>query len=460
MNKHLLIQRPPVFAVSLVGVLLCLAGLGLPLLGRTQALEPRLTKAQPVLAVQSADFIVAVVNSEPITNKEMLALGMRLLREASAQGRPIELLRAKQLALDQLINDKVQIQQALELGIVIDEAALDQAEESVALNNQISRDELRQRLQQDGSSVSTFRTQLRNQMLLTRVREREVEGRIRISDLEIAQFLQAQLLAQAAQMPGNLNLAMILIAVPENSSEVQMQSLQNQAVDIARRARSGEDFATLAKSYSQALDRGASGGVMGLRPADRYPELFVKATADTAVGGVSEVLRSGAGFHVLKVIEREQAPTTLMVMQTRARHILLRPSAQLSQAQAQAQLGALRSEILSGKADFAEAAKRLSQDGSAAQGGDLGWASPGMFVPEFEQTMNLLSPGQLAEPLVSRFGVHLIEVTGRRSAPMSEEAQRSLARNVLRENKIDEAYLSWVQDVRGRAYIELRESVQ
>jgi peptidyl-prolyl cis-trans isomerase SurA len=175
---------------------------------------------------------------------------------------------------------------------------------------------------------------------------------------------------------------------------------------------------------------------------------------------VSEVVRSGAGFHVLKVIQRQTAPTTLMATQTRARHILLRPSAQLSQTQAVAQLNAIRRDILSGRADFSDVAKRISQDGSAPQGGDLGWASPGMFVPEFEQVMNQLRPGQLAEPLVSRFGVHLIEVTDRRDAPMSDAEQRNLARNTLREGKLDEAYAGWVQEIRGRAFVELREAPQ
>jgi peptidyl-prolyl cis-trans isomerase SurA len=186
----------------------------------------------------------------------------------------------------------------------------------------------------------------------------------------------------------------------------------------------------------------------------------VQAVEALPVGGVSAVLRSGAGFHVLKVLERQQAPATLMVTQTRARHILLRLGPQLTQAQALAQLSALRLDIVSGKADFAEVARRLSQDGSAAQGGDLGWASPGMFVPEFEQAMNRLRPGQVAEPLVSRFGVHLIEVTDRRDAPMSDAEQRALARNVLREKKLDEAYVAWAEDVRGRAYVEMREPVQ
>jgi peptidyl-prolyl cis-trans isomerase SurA len=199
---------------------------------------------------------------------------------------------------------------------------------------------------------------------------------------------------------------------------------------------------------------------MGLRPVDRYPELFVQATASLTVGGVSEIVRSGAGFHILKVLQRQSSPDTLLVTQTRARHILLRPSAQLSQAQAIEQLGSVRRDILSGKADFADVAKRISQDGSAPQGGDLGWANPGMFVPEFEQTMNQLRPGQLAEPLVSRFGVHLIEVTDRRDAPMTDAEQRNLARSVLREGKLEEAFASWLQDIRGKAFIEMRESPQ
>jgi len=435
----------------------CLAAAWLPL---TVSAQSPATAASRPAAIRAADFIVAVVNVEPITNQEVQNLSNRLQREAQAQGRPLDAPEAKRLALEQLINDKAQIQQARDAGISIDEEALNQAEANVASSNQLTREALRQRLQQDGVALATFREQLRNQLLLTRVREREVEARIRISDIEVEQFLQEQIKAQAARVPVALNLAMVLIAVPENSTEEQIKPLEAQARQVARRARSGESFAELAKTFSQTADRGANGGALGLRPADRYPELFVQAVAALPVGGVSEVLRSGAGFHVLKVLERQQAPATLMVTQTRARHILLRLSPQLTQAQALAQLSALRKDIVSGKADFAEAAKRLSQDGSAAQGGDLGWANPGMFVPEFEQTMNRLRPGQVAEPLVSRFGVHLIEVTDRRDAPMSDAEQRALARNVLREKKLDEAYVSWAEDVRGRAYVEMREPVQ
>jgi peptidyl-prolyl cis-trans isomerase SurA len=453
MNKHLF----PVRALWAACASVCLTAALLPL--NVSAQSPASAASRPA-AIRSADFIVAVVNSQPVTNQEVQILSLSLQREAQAQGKTVDAPEAKRLALEQLINDKAQIQQARDAGIVIDDEAVDQAEAGVASNNQLTREALRQRLQQDGMALSTFREQLRNQLLLTRVREREVDERIRISDIEVEKFLQEQIKAQAARVPVELNLAMILIAVPENSTEAQIKPLEAQARDVARRASGGENFAELVKTFSQAPDRGVNGGVLGLRPAERYPDLFVQAVAALPVGGVSEVLRSGAGFHVLKVMERQQAPAALMVTQTRARHILLRLSPQLTQAQALAQLSALRQDIVSGKADFAAAAKRLSQDGSAAQGGDLGWASPGMFVPEFEQTMNRLRPGQVAEPLVSRFGVHLIEVTDRRDAPMSDAEQRTLARNVLRDKKLEEAYVAWAEDVRGRAYVEMREPVQ
>ena len=403
-----------------------------------------------------ADFIVAVVNSEPITNQEVQALRKRMSKLPSGNA-AADLTRQ---ALEQLINEKAQLQQARDIGIKIEEEAIDQAELNVATNNQVTRDELRKNMAKEGLTVKAFRDQLRDQLMLTRVREREVEGRVRVSDREIEQYLQEQIQAQGGQVPTELNLGMILIAVPETSTEAQIKALQERADDVARRARSGENFADLAKNFSQAIDKGANGGAMGLRPADRYPELFLNATRNLRVGGTSAVIRSGAGFHILKVIERKQGQATLMVPQTRARHILLRPTAQMPQAQVVARLKDIRQSIVSGKADFAAVARQISQDGSAAQGGDLGWANPGMFVPEFEQVMNGLRLGQVGEPLVSRFGVHLIEVTDRRSAPVSEQDQRTIARSALREKKLEEAYTSWVDDVRSRAYVEMREPPQ
>ena len=414
----------------------------------------------PTAAIRQADFIVAVVNSEPITNREVQALRQRMANDMVARGgRPPDAQELTSIALEQLINEKAQLQQARDMGIKIEAEAIEQAELNVATSNQMTPEQLHKALAQDGITVTAFREQLRTQITLTRLREREVEGRVRVSDQDIEQYLRTQLQAQAAQIPGLVNLGMLLVAVPENSTEAEIKALGERAANLTQRARAGDNFAELVKAFSQAADRAANGGEMGLRTADRYPELFIEATRGLKTGEVAAPVRSAAGFHVLKVLERRQI-NTLVVTQTRARHILLRPTAQLSQAQAVAKLNEVRQAVVSGKADFAVLARQMSQDGSAQQGGDLGWANPGMFVPEFEEVMNRLRPGQLAEPLVSRFGVHLIEVTDRRNAPMTDQEQRNLARNVLREKKINDSYATWVQDIRSRAYVEMREPPQ
>lgn len=419
--------------------------------------------ARPAAAtapIRQADFIVAVVNSEPITNREVQVLRQRIANDAVARGgsQP-DAQELTQIALEQLINEKAQLQQARDGGIKVEPEAIEQAELNVATSNQLTPEQLHKALAQDGISLNAFREQLRTQITLTRLREREVEGRVRVSDQDIEQYLRTQLQAQATQIPGLVNLGMLLVAVPENSTEAEIKALGERAANLAQRARAGENFTELVKAFSQAADRAANGGEMGLRPADRYPELFMDATRGLKTGEVAAPVRSAAGYHVLKVLERRQI-NTLVVAQTRARHILLRPTAQMSQTQAVAKLAEVRQAIVSGKADFAVMARQMSQDGSAQQGGDLGWANPGMFVPEFEEVMNRLRPGQVAEPLVSRFGVHLIEVTDRRNAPMTDQEQRNLARNVLREKKINESYATWVQDIRSRAYVEMREPPQ
>ena len=415
-------------------------------------------RAQTATAIRSADFIVAVVNSEPITNAEVQSMRLRLVRELGGRGAqlpPAALLT--QQALDMLINEKAQLQQAEEQGIKVDNDQVDQAEANVAASNQLSREALHRRLAQEGVSVEAYRKQLKNQLVLSRLREREVESRTRVSEQDIDRYLQEQ--GQSGQSsPPELNIAMILLAVPENASAAESRAVEDKARELLHRARAGEDFAQLAKTYSQAFDKGAKGGEMGLRPAERYPEIFAEAVSKLPPQGISDLVRSGAGFHILKLLERRQAAPTMTVVQTRARHILLRPTAQLSRDQAVARLQEVRQQILSGKTSFARAAQEMSQDGSAAQGGDLGWTVQGQFVPEFEQVMNRLQPGQLSEPLVSRFGVHILEVTERRKVAVLEKEQRDMARAALREKRMDESYERWVEDVRGRAYVEMREA--
>jgi len=415
-------------------------------------------------SVQPAvDYIVAVVNSEPITSNEVRLATQRLEQQLAQQGRNApDHQQVTRQVLERLINEKVQLQWARESGIRVDDAAIDQAEQNIARQNQIELAELRRHLAQDGVTLSQFRAQLQDQILLTRVREREVEARVRVSDLEVDEYLRQQ---QNNNDPAaqEINLAQILVAVPDAASPEQLATLHAKAERALARARAGEDFAALVREFSDVSDSAtrANGGQLGLRTADRYPPLFLAAIDKLAVGELSALVRSGAGFHILKVLEKGNAGLpALTVTQSRARHILLRVSPQLSEALARARLSEFKQRVLAGQADFAALARDHSQDGSAAQGGDLGWANPGMFVPEFEAAMNALAPGQISDPLVSRFGVHLIQLMERRNTTMSAQEQRESVRALLREKKLDESYVIWAQDLRGRAYVEMREPPQ
>ena len=420
---------------------------------------PVTARTQPEVQ-QAADYIVAVVNSEPITNSEVQREVQRLAQQLTQQRRALPDRReiARQV-LENLINQKVQLQSASESGIKVDEAAVDQAVQNIARQNQMEVTELQRRIAEDGMVLSQFRNQLRDQLILTRLREREVEPRVRISDLEVDQYLRDQ---QSNTEPTSteINLAQILVSVPDAATAEQIAALKIKAQKAFERARSGEDFVALVNEYSDAADR-ANGGQLGLRTADRYPPLFLEATQNLDVGAVSAVVRSGAGFHILKLLDRRNTSLPPMtVTQSRARHILLRVSPQLSETAARDKLAEFKKRIVAGQADFAALARDNSQDGSAAQGGDLGWANPGMFVPEFEEVMGRLAPGQISDPLVSRFGVHLIQLQERRNTSLSLREQREAVRALLREKKLDESYVNWAQDLRGRAYVEMREPPQ
>ena len=428
---------------------LCLSGLASPVF------------AQGPAKARAADFIVAVVNSEPITNNEVQSLKLRLSKQLPPGSPAPDTKVLTQQALDQLINEKAQLQQARDNGIRIDDAEVDQTELTIARQNQVSKEELYKRVAAEGLSVSAFREQLRSQLMISRLREREVDNRARVSDTDVEQFIQSQQAGKpAAATAFDLNLAMILVAVPENASDKELADLQAKALQISKRAKAGENFASLAATLSQAADKGANGGEMGLRSADRYPSLFVEGTQKLSKGDVSEPLRSGAGFHILKVLDKKQSElSNVSITQTRARHILLRLSNELSEVAARNRLLTYKQRIQAGS-DFADLARQFSQDGSAQTGGDLGWASPGQFVPEFEEVMARLRPGQISDPLVSRFGVHLIQVLERRDVPLTLREQREMVRTQLREKKTEELYATWVDELRGRAYVELRDPPQ
>ena len=418
-------------------------------------------QAQVNLKARSVDYIVAVVNSEPITNNEVQNLKLRLQKQLQPGTATPNAQILTQQALDQLINEKAQLQQARDNGIRIDDTEVDQTELNIARQNQVSKEELYKRVVLEGLSVSAFREQLRNQLMISRLREREVDNRARISDTDVEQSIQSQQAGKPmASNQVDINLAMILIAVPENSSEQEAADLKIKAQQIVQRAKRGESFAALAQAFSQALDKGANGGEMGLRPADRYPTLFIDSTQNLSKGQVSDPVRSGAGFHILKVLERKQSDmSSTLIVQTRARHILLRTGNDLPETAARSRLVSYKQRIQAGT-DFADLARQFSQDGSASAGGDLGWSSPGQFVPEFEEVMARLRPGQISDPLISRFGAHLIQVMERREVPLSVREQREMVRTQLREKKIEELYAAWVEELRGRAYVELRDPPQ
>jgi peptidyl-prolyl cis-trans isomerase SurA len=418
-----------------------------------QAQSPRAT-------APGGNFIVALVDSAPITNLDVQRRAAQLRQQLNAQGRSSNTPTNANLmrdALERLIDEKAQLQFAKETGVDVDAATLDQAEQRLAAQSQITVDELHKKAKAEGTSVTQLRQDLRDQLTLQRLAERNVPSRIKISDVEIAQAMQERL-AQSVNTNPNLELGHILIAVPETASASQIAALQAKADAALARLKKGESFAVVAKDMSDSAERD-KGGLMGLRPADRYPSLFVDATQKLAVGELSNVVRSGAGFHILKLVSK-QGNNVATITETRARHILLRLSSQLSPAAARAQLADYKRQIEAGKADFAKLAQEHSQDASGPNGGDLGWVAPGMFVPEFEAVMNALKIGEIADPMVSRFGVHLIQVLARREAPITERELRELVRNKLRDSKYEETYQLWAQELRGRAYVEYRDAPQ
>ncbi|TDP81003.1 periplasmic chaperone for outer membrane proteins SurA [Aquabacterium commune] len=414
-----------------------------------------LSKELKIAGVQTtSDYIVAVVNQELITHTEVDKRVSRI-QDASAPGTrlpPFEELRRQ--VLDALIDEKVQISHARVIGLNVGDSELDQAIENVAAQNQLTLSELRQRMAVDGLDYDRYRSSLREQLLLQRLREREVTARIALSEEEVTNFLATD---PAAQTETALNLAHILIGVPERATPAQVAQLQAKAEDLQRRVAAGENFAQLVKQHSDDSNTRNDGGAFGMRELSRLPELFVNAAQGLKVGQVAPVVRSNAGFHIVKLLERESSAQATYTQQ-RARHILLRSTPQGDTATLVNRLNEIRKQIVDGQTSFAQMARQHSEDGSGAKGGELGWASPGQFVPEFEKALLSLQPGQISEPVVSRFGVHLIQLIERREAQLSDAQRREAARSVLRERKFEATYEEWARELRAAAYVEMRDA--
>jgi peptidyl-prolyl cis-trans isomerase SurA len=404
--------------------------------------------------VALVDRIVAVVNKDVITATELDDAVAGAERQLRRQGTRLpERPQLERQMLERLIIDKAQLQLARDTGLRIDETQLDRAVQRVAQNNNMSLTDFRGALERDGVPYQAWREDLREQMLLNRLREREVDDKIQVSDSEIDLFL-----ADLKTRPESVEyqVAHILVRVPEQSAPDRIEAARARAQRALNESRAGADFASLAASYSDAPDA-LQGGALGWRSHDRLPELFSSALAPLQPGQTSEVLRSPAGFHILKLIERRGAAVDgAPVAQTRMRHILIRANEAMSEGEALRRLNDLRNRIVSGAADFAEMARVHSGDATAARGGELDWVYPGDTVPEFERAYRDLKIGEVSQPVRTPFGYHLIEVLERRSADMSPDRRRLQARQVLRERKSDEAYQDWLRQLRDQVYVELR----
>ncbi len=399
------------------------------------------------------DRVVAVVNKDVITLTELAEHTARAEAELRRQriAAPERAALERQV-LERLVLDKAQLQLAASTGMRVDELQLDRAVQRVAQNNNMTLAELRRALERDGVEFERFRAELREQILLTRLREREVDDRVQVSEAEVDLYLEEHKASLAAKV--EYDVAHVLVRVPEQARPEQVEQARARAERVRDEARTGGDFARLAASHSDAGDA-LQGGALGWRAPGRLPELFAEALAGMQPGAVSEPLRSPAGFHVVKLLGRRGAGDAAPVTQTRARHILVKTNEIVSEEDARRRLQGLRERIAAG-ADFAELARLNSEDGTAARGGELGWVYPGDTVPEFERAMNALAPGELSPPVRTPFGFHLIQVQERRAADVSAERQRLQARLALRERKADEAYQDWLRQLRDRTYVELR----
>jgi peptidyl-prolyl cis-trans isomerase SurA len=415
-------------------------------------LYPLLAAGQGVALV---DRIVAVVNKEVITLSELgaaVAAAERQLRRQGTSAPPSAVLERQML--ERLILDRAQLQKARDSGIRIDELQLDRAVQRIAESNKMSLADFRRALERDGVAFEPWREDLREQIILSRLREREVEDKIQVNDSEIDLFLEE---AKANPERSEYNASHILVRVPEQSPPERIEEARAKAGKALAEARAGADFGRIAASYSDAPDA-LEGGALGWRTHERLPELFSATLAAMKPGEVSEPLRSAAGFHLLKLNDRRDGgASSAPVTQTRARHILVRTSEVVSESEARRRLADLRDRIVNGGADFAELARVHSDDASnAGRGGELDWVYPGDTVPDFERALQELQPGELSQPVKTPFGYHLIQVLERRAADASQERRRLEARKVLRERKSEESYQEWLRQLRDQVYVELR----
>jgi peptidyl-prolyl cis-trans isomerase SurA len=413
-------------------------------------LETRMASVPRVIPV---DRIVAIVNDEVITQNDLaerVTLVIRQLQRGGGQLPPADAL-SRQI-LERMINDLLQIQLAKETGIKVDDLTLDRTIERIAQENNLPLADFRTALEKDGIKYPRFRDDIRNEILLARLREREVENAIVVTDAEVDTEIARA--AKEKNSDTEFNLNHILVMVPPQASADQIEQRRRKAVQALSDLRRGANFPQIAAQFSDAPDA-LQGGNLGWRSSARLPALFIEVLDRLKVGEVSDILKSPNGFHIVKLVDKRGRAATTGVQQTHVRHILLRAREGLTDSEARDRLARLRERVVTG-ADFAELAKIHSEDTSNVRGGDLGWVTPGDTVPEFERVMNALKDKEVSQPIQTPFGWHLVQVMERRSDELSDDRKKNSARQAIRARKADEAYQDWLRQSRDRAYVDNR----
>ncbi|WP_332855066.1 peptidylprolyl isomerase [Duganella sp. S19_KUP01_CR8] len=403
------------------------------------------------------DSIVVVVNDDVITQRELgnriKSVTARMKAQNVQMPDPADLRRQ---LLERMIVERAQLQMAKEMGVRVDDQQLDRAIGRIAEAQKLSVQDLRNQMEKDGTPYAAFREEIREEIIMQRLREHEVDAKIQISDAEVDSFMAAEKAAAAEQF--EINISQIMVRIPDNATAEVIAQRRARAEEVMRQLRTGADFAKMAATYSDASDA-LQGGVVGWRQPERLPPVFAEALTKLKPGQVTPIIKSVGAFHILKAVDRRslaEAQAVAAVQQTHARHILIKVTPTMSAADAKRKLAELKERLDNNAAKFEDLARLVSNDGSAAKGGDLGWLYPGDIVPEFEAAMNNLKIGEVSQPVETSFGIHLIEVLERKSDDVSKERERNTARQAIRERKVEEAAESWQREVRDRAYVEYR----
>jgi peptidyl-prolyl cis-trans isomerase SurA len=457
--------------IKVAVVLLCALAAGTPALAQDAKPADKPAAAAPAAAAPAKGFtqpgqssntpidsIAVIVNDEVITRRELNQRVQTIVRRMQSQKVQLpEQADLERQILERMIVERAQLQLAKEMGVRVDDQMLDRAIGRIAEQQKMTVQDLRNQMEKEGTTFPAFREEISEEIIMQRLREHEVDNKIQISEAEVDAFVQAEKAAAAEQF--ELNISQIMVRIPENASPDVIAQRQKRAEEVMRQLRTGADFAKMAATYSDATDA-LQGGVVGWRQSDRLPPLFAEALNKLKPGQLTPIMRSVGGFHILKLVDKRsvaEAQAAETVQQTHARHILIKVTPTVSAADAKRKLLELKERLDNKAAKFEDLARLVSNDGSAAKGGDLGWLYPGDTVPEFEQAMNALKPGQVSEPVETSFGYHLIEVLERKSDDVSKEKKRAEARNALRERKLVEAIEDWQRQVRDRAYVEFRD---